>query len=79
MPDEECGRESSRAASRSRRCTVEQESSVKGKTDTLKSKVVSSTYVPAVAASAALVPLAAFLGGVKLNNHNETVVRDSLA
>ena len=36
-----------------------------------------ATTVRAVAATAVLVPLAAFVGGVKLSNHNETVLRDA--
>jgi hypothetical protein len=35
------------------------------------------TVVRAVAATAAVVPLAAFLGGLNLGNHNETFLRDA--
>ena len=34
-------------------------------------------YVRAVSAAAVLVPVAAVVGGIKLSNHNETVVRRS--
>jgi hypothetical protein len=35
------------------------------------------TVVRAVAATAVVVPLAAFLGGMNLGNHNETFLRDA--
>ena len=41
----------------------------------LKTKT-GSGYVRGVTASSVLVPLAVVMAGVKLNNHNETVVRD---
>jgi len=36
-----------------------------------------ATAVRAIAATAALVPLAALVGGLKLSNHNETFLRDA--
>ena len=36
-----------------------------------------SGYVRALSAATVLVPLAAVMGGFKLSNHNETVVRDA--
>ena len=36
---------------------------------------LASANVRLVAVSAAVVPVAAFLGGVRLSNHNETLVR----
>ena len=42
-------------------------------TGNLKTKL-SSTYVR-LAATAAAIPMAAFLGGIPLNNHNETLIR----
>jgi hypothetical protein len=35
------------------------------------------TVVRAVAAASVVVPLAAFLGGLNLGNHNETFLRDA--
>jgi hypothetical protein len=45
------------------------------KTGKVKS-TIDSSYVRAATASAVLVPLAAFLGGMNLGNHNETLVRN---
>jgi hypothetical protein len=42
-------------------------------TENLKTKL-SSTYVR-LAATAAAIPMAAFLGGIPLKNHNETLIR----
>ena len=47
---------------------------MKNTIDTMKAKA-DSTAVRAVAATALLVPLAAFVGGVNLGNHNETLVK----
>ena len=49
---------------------------MKGAIESVKA-VTRSGYVRAVAASAVLAPLAVVVGGVKLSNHNETVVRDA--
>jgi hypothetical protein len=49
-----------------------EETIMKGTIHSLKN----ATAVRAVAATAVLVPLAAFVGGVKLN-HNETFLRDA--
>jgi hypothetical protein len=49
------------------------ETIMKGTMHSLKN----ATAVRAVAATAVLVPLAALVGGVKLNNHNETFLRDA--
>ena len=46
-----------------------------GKTPKMVDTRVGHVYVRSAAAAAFLVPLAAFLGGVKLPNHNETLVR----
>jgi hypothetical protein len=46
---------------------------MKGTTGSLKN----ATAVRVVPAMAVLVPLAAFLGGIGLGNHNETLVRDA--
>ena len=53
---------------------LEQGEGMKRKVHTLKRRT-DSAVVRTVGASALLIPLAAFIGGVKLNNHNETVVR----
>jgi hypothetical protein len=42
--------------------------------ENLKAKL-SSSYVRVAAGCAVLVPMAAFLGGTKLSNHNETLIR----
>ena len=42
-----------------------------------KHSLKNATAVRAVAATAVLVPLAAFVGGTKLGNHNETFLRDA--
>lgn len=36
---------------------------------------LSSSYIRLAAALAVVVPMAAFLGGTKLSNHNETLIR----
>jgi hypothetical protein len=46
-----------------------------GKTPKIVATKVGLVYVRSAAAAAFLVPLAALLGGVKLSNHNETLVR----
>ena len=46
---------------------------MKGTLESLKD----ATAMRVVAATAVLVPLAALAGGVKLNNHNETFLRDA--
>ena len=49
---------------------------MKSTIELLKAKT-GSGYVRAVTASAVLVPLAVLMGGTKLSNHNETIVRDA--
>lgn len=46
-----------------------------GKTPKIVATKVGLVYVRSAAAAAFLVPLAALLGGVRLSNHNETLVR----
>lgn len=49
---------------------------MKSTIESLKTKT-GSGYVRAVTATAVLVPLAVVMAGIKLPNHNETVVRDA--
>ena len=49
---------------------------MKSTIESLKTKA-GSGYVRSVSATAVLVPLAAAMAGLKLPNHNETVVRDA--
>jgi hypothetical protein len=42
--------------------------------ENLKAKL-SSSYVRLAAGSAVVIPMAVFFGGLKLSNHNETVIR----
>lgn len=53
---------------------TEQEQTAEDTLDTVKSRA-GSAYLRAATATAVLIPLAAFVGGQKLPNHNETVVR----